>query len=118
MPDRERFENFARDMLGFLSPDPRMEKSRMLGRINISIALPHVQPAPVLRYVGSTSEALKSLPVGDEARSRRDRLAPQHPEECGERHVTDFIEFKDPDGPSSFVLRLEVEKSRCTTPVT
>ena len=113
VPDRERFENFARDLLGFsasrsadgrvtyLRPDPYPHR----------IAA-YTAPEPVLQYIGfdvggreQLAEWETKLTVEGIDWRRRG------PKECAERRVPDFIEFEDPDG---HVLTLsygfEVEK--------
>jgi 2,3-dihydroxybiphenyl 1,2-dioxygenase len=100
VPDLEKFENFARDMLGFpVSRSPSGEiayvrPDRYQHRIAVRPA-----PKPTLNYIG--------FDVGDsqELADWKTKLTaegidwrPSRPEECAERHVSDFIEFKDPDG--------------------
>ena len=100
VPDREKFEAFARDMLGLpvlRSPDGSISYVRSdqyQHRIAASTA-----PRPVLRYVtfdvgnadqlGSWESRLSASGIA----FRRGTAA-----ECAERQVRDFIEFKDPDG--------------------
>ena len=100
MPDREKFERFARGILGFpstRSPDGKvtyLQTDQHHHRIAARAA-----PQPVLDYVGfdvGGSQQLtqwepKLTALGIEWRSGR-------PEECAARHVTNFIEIKDPDG--------------------
>jgi len=100
MPDRERFANFARDMLGLpatTSPDGRITYIRP-DRYQHRIAA-RTAPEPVLNYIG--------LDVGgpDELAEWKTKLKaggidwrPGSREESLERHVADFIEFEDPDG--------------------
>lgn len=100
MPDREKFESFARDILGFpstRSPDGKvtyLQTDQHHHRIAARAA-----PQPVLDYVGFdvggpeqlTQWQAKLTALGIDWRSST-------PEECVARHVTDFIELKDPDG--------------------
>ena len=65
VPDRERFEKFARDMLGFpvaRSPDDKVTYVRP-DHYQHRIAA-RTAPEPVLRYVGFDVRGLKSLPSG------------------------------------------------------
>jgi 2,3-dihydroxybiphenyl 1,2-dioxygenase len=100
MPDRERFENFARDLLGFpvtRSTDGKVTYVRPDQYQHRIAAYPASEP--VLRYVG--------LDVGgaEDFAEWQTKLTAEGidwrrgtPEERAERRVTDFIEFKDPDG--------------------
>src|SRR5215813_8373169 len=115
MPDRERFANFARDMLGLpatTSPDGRITYIRP-DRYQHRIAA-RTAPEPVLNYIG--------LDVGgpDELAEWKTKLKaggidwrPGSREESLERHVADFIEFEDPDGHR---LASRSTKSRCAIP--
>lgn len=112
MPDCAKFANFAREVLGFpttQSADGKVTYVRP-DRYQHRIAA-RTAPAPVLNYIG--------FDVGD-----RDHLAEWEiklgaggidwrrgsREECGERHVADFIEFKDPDGhPLALSYGFEVD---------
>ena len=100
VPDLEKFENFARDMLGFAvsrSPSGKVAYVRP-DRYQHRIAA-RTASKPVLDYIGfdvGNSQELaewkmKLTAEGIDWRHSR-------PEECAERHVSDFIEFKDPDG--------------------
>jgi 2,3-dihydroxybiphenyl 1,2-dioxygenase len=100
MSDLERFENFARDMLGFpvtKSPDGKvtyLRPDQYQHRIAASAA-----SDPALRYVGfdvGGSQELAEWKTKLTAEGIDWR--PSTTEECGERHVADFIEFTDPDG--------------------
>ena len=100
MPDRESFANFSHDMLGFpvaASADGRVtyiRPDRFQHRIAVRTAA-----APVLNYIGldvggsgdldEWKRKLGTAGIDWRSGSR---------EECQERHVADFIEFKDPDG--------------------
>jgi 2,3-dihydroxybiphenyl 1,2-dioxygenase len=100
VPNLERFENFARELLGLSvsrSPDRTLtylRPDRYHHRIAASTA-----SEPILRYVnfdvGGPQQLAdwqaKLTAAGIEW--RRSTAA-----ECVERHVSDFIEFKDPDG--------------------
>jgi 2,3-dihydroxybiphenyl 1,2-dioxygenase len=113
VPDREGFEHFTHEMLGFparRSPDSEVtyvRPDRYQHRIAVRTA-----PVPALHYiafdVGGAEELaewqarLKSAGI-DWRRSS--------PQECAERHVTDFIEFKDPDGHSlALAYGFEIDK--------
>ena len=100
VPDRERFEKFARDMLGFpvaRSPDEKVTYVRpdhYQHRIAACTA-----SEPVLRYVGFDVGGSEELAEwGTKLTAEGIDWRPSTPEECVERHLTDFIEFKDPDG--------------------
>jgi 2,3-dihydroxy-p-cumate/2,3-dihydroxybenzoate 3,4-dioxygenase len=113
MPDCERFANFAREVLGFpvtQSPDGKItyiRPDRYQHRIAASTA-----PQPVLNYIGfdvggrdELAEWETKLGAGGIDWRRGSR------EECTERHVADFIEFKDPDGhPLALSYGFEVDK--------
>ena len=119
MPDRERFENFARDMLGFpaiRSLDGKVTYVRpdqYQHRIAASTA-----PEPVLRYVGFNvggAEGLAEWETKLTAEGIDWRRGTR--EECVERHVADFIEFKDPDGHAlalSYGFEIDKEPVRYT----
>jgi 2,3-dihydroxy-p-cumate/2,3-dihydroxybenzoate 3,4-dioxygenase len=100
MPDREKFENFARDMLGFpvsRSPDGKftyVRPDQYQHRIAACTA-----PEPVLRYVGFDVGGPPQL-ADWETKLTTEGIDCRHGSaaECAERHVTDFIEFTDPDG--------------------
>ena len=113
VPDREKFANFARDLLGFpagTSPDGKVTYVRpdcYRHRIAARSA-----PAPVLNYIGFDVGGPAELAdwqtnlgaVGIDWRLGR-------PEECVERQVTDFIEFKDPDGhPLALSYGFEIDE--------
>jgi catechol 2,3-dioxygenase-like lactoylglutathione lyase family enzyme len=100
VPDRERFENFARDMLGLpasRSPDGKVtyvRTDRYQHRIAACTA-----PEPVLRYIGLDVGGPQQLAEwGIKLTAQGIHWRRSSPEECAERHVGDFIEFKDPDG--------------------
>lgn len=100
MPERERFETFARDMLGFpvtRSPDGKVTYVRP-DQYQHRIAA-YTTAAPVLRYVGFDVGGPKQLEEwGTKLAAEGINWRHGTPEECVERHVTDFIELKDPDG--------------------
>ena len=81
MPDRERFENFARDMLGFQvsrSPDGQLTYVRP-DQYQHRIAA-RTAAEPVLRYVGFDVGGAGDLAdMGNQAYQRRDSLAARHP---------------------------------------
>ncbi|HEX2930233.1 MAG TPA: VOC family protein, partial [Candidatus Binatia bacterium] len=100
MPDRESFANFSRDMLGFpitASPDGRVTYIRP-DRFQHRIAA-RTAAAPVLNYIGLDVGGASDLDEwkGKLATAGIDWRSGSR-EECLERHVADFIEFKDPDG--------------------
>jgi 2,3-dihydroxybiphenyl 1,2-dioxygenase len=100
VPDRESFAIFARDLLGLpvtVSPDDKVTYVRP-DRYQHRIAA-RTAAAPVLNYIG--------LDVGgpSELAEWKTKLGARGIEwrqgtwdECGERRVAGFIEFKDPDG--------------------
>ena len=100
VPDREKFEAFARDMLGFpilRSPDGSISYIRpdqYQHRIAVSTT-----PQPVLRYVSFDVGGSDQLAAW-ESKLTAAGIAFRHgtPPEWAERQVSDFIEFKDPDG--------------------
>jgi 2,3-dihydroxybiphenyl 1,2-dioxygenase len=100
VPDLEKFEDFARAMLGFpvrRSPDGDVIYVRP-DRYQHRIAARRASK-PTLNYIGfdvGSSQELsdwKTKLAADSIDWRRST-----PEECTERQVRDFIEFKDPDG--------------------
>jgi 2,3-dihydroxy-p-cumate/2,3-dihydroxybenzoate 3,4-dioxygenase len=100
MPELERFENFARDMLGFpvtKSPDGKVTYLRPDQYQHRIAACPASEPA--LRYVGFDVGSPQELAEW-ETKLTAEGIDWRHgtTEECVERHVTDFIEFADPDG--------------------
>ena len=100
MPDRENFENFARDMLGFpisKSPDGKItyvKPDRYRHRIAARTA-----PEPILHYIGFDVGGSPQL-VDWKTKLTTEGIEWRHGSaaECAERHVNDFIEFTDPDG--------------------
>jgi hypothetical protein len=100
MPDREAFANFVRDMLGLpatSSPEGNITYVRA-DRYQHRIAA-RTAPEPVLNYVGfdvGGSDGLAEWKTKLSASGIDWRRG--SPDECAERHVTEFIEFKDPDG--------------------
>jgi len=112
MPDRERFANFARDMLGLpaaTSPDGKLTYVRPDSHHHRIAA--RTAPEPVLDYIGLDVGGLDELAEWETKLGacgidwRRGRS-----EECVERHVADFIEFKDPDGhPLALSYGFEIE---------
>ena len=100
MPNLEGFENFARDMLGFpvtKSPDGKVAYLRPDQYHHRIAACPASEPA--LRYVGFDVGGPRELAEW-ETKLTAEGIDWRHSttEECVERHVTDFIEFTDPDG--------------------
>jgi 2,3-dihydroxy-p-cumate/2,3-dihydroxybenzoate 3,4-dioxygenase len=100
VPDREKFETFARDTLGFpvlRSSDGSISYVRSdqyQHRIAVSTT-----PQPVLRYVSFDVGGSDQLAAW-ESKLTAAGIALRHGTraECAERQVSDFIEFKDPDG--------------------
>ncbi len=113
MPDCESFANFAREVLGFpvtKSPDGKVTYVRP-DRYQHRIAA-RTAPKTVLNYIGfdvggrdQLAEWETKLGAGGIGWRRGSR------EECAERHVADFIEFKDPDGhPLALSYGFEIDK--------
>ena len=100
MPDREGFANFVRDMLGLQVTPSRdgnilyVRPDRYRHRIAARTA-----PDPALNYIGFDVGGHDDL---DEWKTKLSAAGVDwrhgHPGECAERHLADFIEFKDPDG--------------------
>ena len=100
MPDRGRFEDFARDMLGLpthRSADGKVTYVRP-DRYRYRIAA-HAAPEPVLRYVTFDVGGAEQLAEW-QSKLTAAGIAWRRggPEERVERWVADLIEFKDPDG--------------------
>jgi Predicted ring-cleavage extradiol dioxygenase len=113
VPDREKFENFARDLLGLpvtRSPDGKVTYVRP-DRYQHRIAA-RTASEPGLRYVGFDVGGAEELAEWEtKLTTERIDWRRSTPEECVERHVTDFIEFKDPDGHHlAFSYGFEVDK--------
>ena len=111
-PEREKFTTFARDMLGFpatTTPDGKVTYIRP-DRYQHRIAA-RAAAAPVLNYIGLDVGGAKELAdwkskLGTEGIDWR----PGSREECVERHVADFVEFRDPDGhPLALSYGFEVD---------
>ena len=113
MPDREAFGRFSHDILGFPtnnSPDGTVTYTRVDRYPHRLVA--RTAPEPMLNYI--------SFDVGgpDALSEWKTRLAakainwrPASREECLERQVADFIEFKDPDShPLGLSYGFETEK--------
>jgi len=100
MPDREGFENFARDMLGLptsRSPDGKFSYVRP-DQYQHRIAA-CATPEPVLRYIGFDVGGDRELAEWQTKLTAHGiEWRRSSPDECVERHVADFIEFTDPDG--------------------
>lgn len=113
MPDRERFENFARGILGFPVTRSRDGKVTYVrpDQYHHRIAA-RTTSDPVLRYVGFDVGGPQELVEwGTKLTAEGIDWRCSTPEECCERHVTDFIEFKDPDGHHlALSYGLEVDK--------
>ena len=100
MPDREGFERFARDLLGFpvsQSADGKVSYVRP-DHFQHRIAA-YTAPAPVLNYVGFDVGGPQQL-VAWQTKLTSEGISWRHssPEERAVRHVGDFIELTDPDG--------------------
>ena len=100
VPDREKFENFTRDLLGFAherSADGSVTYLRP-DQYPYRIAA-YTAPQPALQYVGFDVGSREQLAAW-EARLRDEGIAWRRgePKECAERHVSEFIQFQDPDG--------------------
>ena len=100
LPDRERFENFVRDMLGFpagRSSDGNVTYIRT-DQYQHRIAA-RSAPAPLMNYIGFDVGGAEQL-TGWEQKLSTEGIDWRRgtPEECGERRTGDFIEFADPDG--------------------
>ena len=100
VPDREAFESFSRDLLGFpihRSADGEVTYVRP-DQYHHRIAA-RTTPEPVLHYVGFDVGGPEALAEW-EARLSAEGIdwRSSTPDECAERQVTDFIEFQDPDG--------------------
>ena len=115
MPERERFANFAREMLGFpatMSPDGKVTYVRS-DHYQHRIAA-RTAPAPVLDYIGLDVGGPKELVEWQTKLGAADidwRSGSR--DECRERHVADFIEFKDPDGhPLALSYGFEIDKEQ------
>lgn len=113
MPDLERFENFARDMLGF--PVRRSLDGTVIyirpDRYQHRIAARHA-PKPILNYIGFDVGGAQELAEW-KMKLTAEKIAwrPSTAEECSERHVNDFIEFTDSDGhPLALSHGFEVDK--------
>lgn len=112
-PERERFANFARDLLGFPATTTADGKVTYIrpDRYQHRIAA-RTAAEPILNYigfdVGGTHELAdwKTKLGADGIDWRAGSL-----EECRERQVADFIEFKDPDGhPLALCYGFEIDK--------
>jgi 2,3-dihydroxy-p-cumate/2,3-dihydroxybenzoate 3,4-dioxygenase len=100
VPDREQFESFAREMLGFpvfRSLDRSISYVRSDQYQHRIAASTTAQP--VLLYVSFDVGGADQLAAW-ESQLTASGIAFRHgkPAECAERRVTDFIQFKDPDG--------------------
>jgi 2,3-dihydroxybiphenyl 1,2-dioxygenase len=112
MPDRERFESFARDLLGFpvsRSPDGKVTYVRS-DQYQHRIAA-RTATQPVLNYVGFDVGGPQQLAEWETKLTAAGiRWRQGGPEECAERHVANFIEFPDPDGhPLALAHGFEVD---------
>jgi len=119
VPDRERFEDFARDLLGFSvrrSPDGGVTYLRP-DQYRHRIAA-YTAPKPVLQYIGFDVGGRPQLAEWETKLTAKGiDWRRSHPKECAERHVTDFIEFNDPDGHAlalSYGFEIDKDPVRCT----
>jgi len=100
LPNRERFEDFARDLLGFSvsrSPDGGATYLRP-DQYHHRIAA-YTAPEPVLQYIGFDVGGRQQLAEWETKLTAEGiDWRRSGPKECAERHVADFIEFNDPDG--------------------
>ena len=119
VPDRERFEDFARDLLGFSvrrSPDGGVTYLRP-DQYRHRIAA-YTAPKPVLQYIGFDVGGRPQLAEWETKLTAEGiDWRRSHPKECAERHVTDFIEFNDPDGHAlalSYGFEIDKDPVRCT----
>lgn len=100
VPDRAAFTRFAQEMLGFPtmnSPDGNVTYMRVDGYRHRVAA--RTAPEPALNYIGfdvGGADALAEWKTRLAAEGIECRAGSK--EECRERQVADFIEFKDPDG--------------------
>ena len=100
VPDRESFERFSRELLGFPTTNSQ-DGSVTYVRVD---RYPHRVAArtaakPVLNYISfdvGGADALAEWKTKLAAKDIECRAGSK--EECIERQVSDFIEFKDPDG--------------------
>jgi 2,3-dihydroxybiphenyl 1,2-dioxygenase len=119
MPNRERFEDFARDLLGFSvrrSPDGGVTYLRP-DQYRHRIAA-YTAPKPVLQYIAFDVGGRPQLAEWETKLTAEGiDWRRSHPKECAERHVTDFIEFNDPDGHAlalSYGFEIDKDPVRCT----
>lgn len=100
VPDREKFENFTRDLLGFTA--------HRSADGSVTYVRPDLYPyriaaytaaQPALQYIGFDVGGREQLAAW-EARLTDEGIAWRRGEskECAERQVSDFIQFQDPDG--------------------
>ena len=100
MPEREKFEKFSRELIGFStsqSPDGKVTYLRP-DQFPHRIAA-YTAPKPVLHYIGFDAGGSEELTEW-KAKLSAQGIQYRHGEasECRERQVADFIQFKDPDG--------------------
>ena len=121
MPNRKTFAEFSHAMLGLPttdSPDGNvtyMRADRYQHRIAARTAT-----EPVLNYIGFDVGGPTHLPSGKRVAARDIDWRPGSQEECLEREVADFIEFKDPDGHPlalSYGFEIDTEPVRYTREV-
>ncbi|HET9548608.1 MAG TPA: hypothetical protein VFQ03_00455, partial [Candidatus Binatia bacterium] len=100
MPDRETFAHFSRDMLGLPttnSPDGNVTYMRV-DRYPHRLAA-RTTREPVLNYIAFDVGGPAALDEWKTKLAAQDMdWRPGSKEECLERQVAEFIEFKDPDG--------------------
>ena len=119
VPDRERFDNFTRDMLGFpvsRSPDGKVTYVRP-DRYPHRIAATTTRES-TLRYLGFDVGGKQEL-ADWQTKLTAEGIHWRHgtAAECAERRVTNLIEFTDPDGHNlalSYGFEVEKEPVRYT----
>ena len=113
MPDRETFAGFSHDMLGLPtthSPDGNVTYMRV-DRYRHRLAA-RTTREPVLNYLGFDVGGAAALDEWKTKLAAQDMdWRPGSKEECLERQVAEFIEFKDPDGhPLALSYGFEIDK--------
>ena len=114
MPDRAAFTRFAHEMLGFPtmnSADGNVTYLRVDGYRHRVAA--RTAPAPVLNYIGFDVGGADALAEWKTALAEKNLAWREGSKgECLERQVSDFIEFKDPDGhPLALSYGFETDKA-------
>jgi len=119
MPERETFAHFSHDMLGLpttTSRDGAVTYMRV-DRYGHRLAA-RTSAEPVLNYIGFDVGGPDALAEWKTTLAAKDiDWHPGSKEECLERQVADFIEFKDPDGHAlalSYGFEIDKEPVRYT----